>query len=163
MITVALSLGSNVGDRKKNIDSMIGELKTVLQPPVEISRLMETEPLGTTGTHEWYFNCVMIGRYPGHAHELMHACQHIEKKLGRKTKNDLSPRTADIDILLADQRIISESDLNIPHPALLNRRFCIEGIASLRPDWIHPVSGLSFHKLSLKSDKQLLSQKIIFH
>lgn len=163
MITVALSLGSNVGNRGENINSMIGELKKVLHPPVKISRLMETEPLETAGGIEWYFNCVMIGRYPGNALELLHICQHIEKELGRKTKNDLSPRTADIDILLADQHIISQTGLNIPHQALLKRRFCIEGVASLRPDWIHPVSGLSFQELSLKMDKHLLSQKIKFH
>jgi 2-amino-4-hydroxy-6-hydroxymethyldihydropteridine diphosphokinase len=78
---------------------------------------------------------------------LLHHCQRIEQQMGRTHKGMLKPRTADIDILLYGEEVVSARELVIPHPALLNRRFCLEGLAEVAPKMRHPVAGRTFEEL----------------
>ena len=162
MVHAILSLGTNLGNRNKNMDEMVRLLKEILQPPIKLSKLMETEPVGTSDKQRWYLNCIVSGQYNGSARSLLKICRQIEKKLGRKDKNTFQPRTADVDILLVDDCIITASDFIIPHPQILKRRFCMEGITSIEPDWIHPVEKKSFRELCETLDKHILKQKIRF-
>lgn len=162
MIHTAISLGTNLGDRNKNMEAMIQLLKEVLETQVKVSQLMKTEPVGTPDRQQWYLNCIVSGKYNGSARLLLETCQQIEKKLGRKNKNTLKARTADLDILLVDDCIINDNDFIIPHPRILKRRFCVEGIASIEPNWIHPIEKKSFRLLYETMDKHILKQKIRF-
>ena len=162
MIHTILSLGTNLGNKKKNMDEMINQVKDVLQPPLKVSTLMETEPVETPDIQQWYLNCIVSGYYNGSARSLLAVCQQIEMRLGRENKNTLKARTADIDILLVDDCIIDDKDFIVPHPSLLKRRFCIEGIASIEPDWVHPVAEKTFSELCEMMDNQVLKQKIRF-
>ena len=63
MINTILSLGTNLGNRKKNIVKMIELLKDILYPPINYSKLMETEPVGTPDKQPWYYNCIISGIY----------------------------------------------------------------------------------------------------
>lgn len=159
---IILSCGTNLGDRMRNMEAMLAYCKQILLPPYAQSPLMETEPVDTSGNHPWYFNCIIAGRYTQTMHHLLQQCQKIETTLGRNNKGSMEPRTADIDILLADSLIVNEPDLIIPHPHLLNRRFCIEGITAIAPEFEHPVTGLSFKSLHRSMPREVLAQKIIF-
>jgi 2-amino-4-hydroxy-6-hydroxymethyldihydropteridine diphosphokinase len=160
MITTILSLGNNLGDRKKNIESMVALLENTLKSPVKLSQLMETEPVGVPVDQEWFYNMIILGRYDGSAESLLEACQNIETTLGRSKKNTYEARTADIDILLIDNCIIKTDSLTVPHPQILKRRFCIEGILSIAPDWIHPIEGRSFSELYEDMSSDIRKQKI---
>ena len=162
MMQIVLSLGTNLGDRNKNMRDMIEQVSEILLYPIKASKLMETEPLETPDVQQWYLNCIVSGCYDNTAQSLLEVCRQIEKKLGRKDKNTFKARTADLDILLVDDCVINDNDLTVPHPRLLKRRFCIEGIVSIEPDWIHPVEKKTFRKLSEIMDKQILEQKIRF-
>ena len=138
MVDVVLCLGSNLGDRASKMGQMERNLARVLLPPISKSRLMETEPLGVTAGHPWYYNRLVRGRYGRTPRELLEICQAIEQKLGRERPEKYAPRTADIDILLFGDQAINEKDLIIPHRHILDRRFCLEGLAEIAGDWIVP-------------------------
>ena len=107
MINTILSLGTNLGDRNKNMGEMIEQVKEVLQSPVKVSKVMETEPVEAPDEQQWYLNCIVSGYYDSSARSLLEVCQQIEKRLGRKDKNTHKARTADLDILLVGDCITS--------------------------------------------------------
>ncbi len=161
MITVFLSLGTNLGNRNGNIQRMIEHLKKILQPEIVLSKLMETEPIGmSSNDNDWFYNLVLSGKFTGSAHELLKVCQNIEKLLGRNNKNSLEARTADIDILLVNNQIINEKDFIIPHPQILQRRFLLEGMKSIAPDLFHPIYNKSFFDLYINMEEPVQKQKI---
>lgn len=144
---VALSLGSNLGDRYKNIALMEERLRGILEPPVRVSSLMETEPLEVTTLQPAYLNRMVCGSFKGHADELLKLCQSIENDLGRTDKGRKLARTADIDIILFGTMQIQSEILSIPHPQLFNRRFCIEGLCEVVPQWSVPGTGFTIIEL----------------
>jgi 2-amino-4-hydroxy-6-hydroxymethyldihydropteridine diphosphokinase len=138
---VALSLGSNIGDRRFYIDAMEAELRKILVD-VRVSRLMETAPVGVGAGHGKYLNRVVVGRYGGDAFGLLGECLAIESRLGRERVGHKAPRTADVDILLfGEESINAPPELVVPHPELLNRRFCLDGLTDIDPSIMVPVSG----------------------
>jgi 2-amino-4-hydroxy-6-hydroxymethyldihydropteridine diphosphokinase len=134
MVDVALCIGSNSGDRRWYIYRMEVMLQEILLPPIVISALMETEPIGVVDEQPWYLNRIIGGRYGGNAFGLLAACTTIERELGRKNKGTGRERTADIDILLFGKEAITTAELTIPHPAIFTRRFCLEGLYQIMPD-----------------------------
>lgn len=138
MVDVVLCLGSNLGDRASNMRQMETGLERMLMPPLLKSRLLETEPLGAVAGHPWYYNRLLRGKYGGTPYELLAACQALEKALGRTRPGKYAPRTADIDIVLFGEQVIAEHDLVVPHRRILDRRFCLEGLAEIAGDWTIP-------------------------
>jgi 2-amino-4-hydroxy-6-hydroxymethyldihydropteridine diphosphokinase len=130
MEQVVLSLGTNSGDRPQNMYHMEAELAEVLVAPLRRSSLMETAHVGE-GVRPPYYNRLLRGGYAGSPRELLLRCQAIEVKLGRTRKGLFAARTADIDILLFGSREIDDEGLIIPHPRMLDRRFCIAGLAEI--------------------------------
>lgn len=162
MTTVFLSLGSNKGDRGLLIAVMEKRLKAVLLPPVTVSRLMKTEPVGVAGRQRWFFNRIICGRYRGTAQKLLARCKEIETALGRTSKKKFAPRTADIDILFFGNSKIAEKDLVVPHPRIRERRFCLEGLAELAPRFKIPGRGRTISQLYSRMTDTVRSQKVIF-
>lgn len=160
MTLTALSLGSNLGNRSAAIGAMIDRLGGILLPPVSISSLMETEPVDVTGVQPWYYNQIISGYYKGDAQKLLRQCLTIENELGRQRGAPKSSRTADIDILLFGDEIIQSDDLVIPHASLTKRRFCLEGLCQIHPDWIVPDKKLTIKQLVEAMDLSVLSQQI---
>jgi 2-amino-4-hydroxy-6-hydroxymethyldihydropteridine diphosphokinase len=162
MVTVYLSLGSNARARNRNMEGMLRRLQRVIIPPVKISRRMETEPLEVADEQQWYLNCVVSGSYAGSAWDLLHECRTIERKLGRVRTYRHCPRTADIDILLFGDEVIREKTLSIPHPGLLRRRFCLEGVKELFPALMLPGEGVTVSAYYDAMDASIKEQRINF-
>jgi 2-amino-4-hydroxy-6-hydroxymethyldihydropteridine diphosphokinase len=162
MATVFLSLGSNKGDRGLFIAAMEKRLKAVLLPPVTVSCLMKTEPVGVAGRQRWYYNRIICGRYRNTARKLLAQCREIETALGRADKKKFAPRTADIDILFFGRSKIAEKELVVPHPRIRERRFCLEGLAELAPDFIMPGTGRTISRLYNRMTDSVRSQKVVF-
>jgi 2-amino-4-hydroxy-6-hydroxymethyldihydropteridine diphosphokinase len=163
MTRVFLSLGSNLGDRRYYIEAMVEGLLGILTPAVAKSRLMETDPVDTELAQPRFLNVIMTGGYHSSAHELLDECQTIENRLGRvRTGRKKSPRTADIDILMFGADIISDERLTVPHPHLLKRRFCIEGLYEIAPGSCIPGLGLTVTKAFEAMDTGIGEQDIVF-
>lgn len=160
MVDVVLCLGSNLGDRASYMRQMEQELEEVLLPPIRKSSLMETEPLGVTADHPWYYNRLVRGIYDGTPRGLLEMCQEIEKKLGRTRPEKYSPRTADVDILLFGGKVVNEPDLIIPHRHILDRRFCLEGLREIAGKRKVPGVNKSVNELVKEMDAGVGKQQI---
>lgn len=149
MARVFLSLGSNIEDRLSNIQQAVSYLS--LEHEIKIiktSAFYETEPWGNKD-QPWFLNaCVALDTslLPS---DLLKLCQKIENKLGRTRQNNEKwlPRTIDIDILMYDDKIISEPDLIIPHPYMHQRAFVLVPMLEVKADLIHPVFNKTISEL----------------
>ena len=68
----------------------------------------------------------------------MAAILRLEEDLGRRRLARKGPRTIDIDLLLAGDTVVDEPGLNVPHPAMQQRRFVLEPLAEIAPNAVHP-------------------------
>lgn len=126
---VILGLGSNLGDRKDNLERAIraiGEIPLTVR--VAESTIHETAPLIVTDQADFLNQCLLV-RTILSPFQLLEATQKIEAHLGRVRLKDKGPRTIDIDLLLFGGQFIDGTDLRIPHPDLAGRRFWIEELA----------------------------------
>ncbi len=128
--------------------AMVHAVESILDPPHARSRLMETEPLNMEPGTPWFLNQVVSGIYGGTPRQLLAECQEVEHRLGRP---DVRPknlsRTSDIDIIVFGNYQVDEQNLTIPHPALVHRRFCLEGLNDLCPDLVVPGIGKTANSL----------------
>ncbi|HMD68697.1 MAG TPA: 2-amino-4-hydroxy-6-hydroxymethyldihydropteridine diphosphokinase [Chitinivibrionales bacterium] len=162
MVTVFLSLGSNVANRRRNMWEMRNRVSRFLDKPVRVSRLMETEPVGVHAPQPWFLNCVMSGKFAGIAEELLARCQRIENELGRTREKRFAPRTADIDVLMFDGLRIRGRNLVLPHPRMLRRRFCLEGLRDIAPRTTIPGAGRTCSQMHDRMTAKVKAQKIDF-
>ena len=135
--TVYLSLGSNVGDRKGNLDAAIEKLGT-LGTVAAVSSYYETEPVESK-QQPWFLNCAVKLETELMPRQLLARLLDIEQAMGRKRVQTKGPRSIDIDILLFGSSVVEAKGLTIPHPALHERRFVLEPLAEIAPEARHPV------------------------
>ncbi|MCX5681384.1 MAG: 2-amino-4-hydroxy-6-hydroxymethyldihydropteridine diphosphokinase [Candidatus Omnitrophica bacterium] len=121
MTLVFLGLGSNIGDRMKNIQNAVNLLSKKISIK-KVSTIIETDPVDCP-PQEKYLNAVLKASTKLSAHELLETTQKIEKTLGRVRAIRNAPRTIDIDILLYGNERIHDKNLIIPHPRMRNRAF----------------------------------------
>jgi len=132
-----LLLGSNIGDRRKNIENAllaIGEKNKI----VKVSSLYETESYGYKD-QPYFINCCCKIETKFSPRELLIFVKEIEKKMGRKNGIRWGPRNIDIDILFYSNIVINEKDLIIPHYDLANRKFVLICLSEIAPYFVHPV------------------------
>lgn len=118
-----ISIGSNLGDRRVNIDSAIQRLREAQGIEVRrISGIYETDPVGGPPQPKYLNGVVEIDTELG-PRQLLLVLQEIEKGLGRIRTVKNGPRTIDLDILTYGDKKISAPDLKIPHPRMRERAF----------------------------------------
>ena len=135
MAVVYLGLGSNLGDRRKNIQQAIEELKQSGFAVEKISTVIETDPVGGPPQGK-FLNAVLKGQTELPPEELLQKMQSIEKKLGRVKTIANGPRIIDVDILLYDQIAVHTPTLIIPHPRMLTRDFVMNPLKEIAPQLI---------------------------
>lgn len=146
---VFIAIGSNLGDREKNILDAINYLIEAGLDVKKVSSIIETEPYGYTD-QEPFLNCAVEAYTNLSPQELLLLLLDIEKHLHRVRTVKWGPRTIDLDIIFFDDLVINEPNLTIPHPDMQNRVFVLEPIAEIEPDFVHPVLK--------KTVKELLSE-----
>ena len=135
--TVYLSLGSNVGDRVKNLRAAIDELPHAGVAIAKVSSFYETEPVDLR-EQPWFLNCVVEVETHFEAAMLLRALREIETKMGSKKLVPKGPRLIDMDILLYGSETIDTPDLRVPHPRMHLRRFVLVPLAEIAPGAVHP-------------------------
>ena len=130
---VYLGLGTNLGDKRKNLNDAIRMLKNLVGEVEKVSSVIETEPEGFKSDN-MFLNAVVKVRTALSPFELLDITQDVEKSLGRKEKSSngiYHDRVIDIDILLYDDINISTPRLVIPHPRMTQREFVMTPLAEI--------------------------------
>jgi 2-amino-4-hydroxy-6-hydroxymethyldihydropteridine diphosphokinase len=132
-----LSLGSNVGDRDRLLARTLERLASDDIRVVRASGVYETEPRDVPD-QPWFLNQVVEIETSLFPKQLLARLQKIEIGMGRVRMEARGPRTVDIDILFYGNAIVSTPGLEIPHPRVADRRFVLEPLAELVPEFRHP-------------------------
>ena len=146
---VYLALGSNLGNKRKNIELAKFKIQTNKIEIVKSSNNYETLSWPNKRNPK-FINVVLEARTFLSPYDLLKTCRIIEKELGRKTSNKNEPRTCDIDIIDYDQKIIrnnSNQNLTLPHPEMHVRSFVLLPLFEITHKWIHPEKKIEIKKL----------------
>lgn len=148
-----LSLGSNLGDRAGHLKDALDCLEGDDVHVVRRSSVYETEPQEFL-SQPWFLNMVAEVETTLSPHELLSRILGIERNLGRIRVTPKGPRIIDIDILLYGELTVDTDELQIPHPRLGERRFVLEPLAELVPEF-----GNSLEKLQGQITRKYDSSK----
>ncbi len=149
---VALSLGSNVGERRRHLQEASQRLASSILVAPNFSNVFETTPAYGLSQRD-YLNACVVGRTHFGALALLAAVKEIEKGAGRDF-NALrnAPRPLDIDILLYGNSATDLPGLAIPHPRFSERPFVVIPLAEIAPSWRHPLIGKTVSELAAGVD-----------
>jgi 2-amino-4-hydroxy-6-hydroxymethyldihydropteridine diphosphokinase len=154
MARVFLSLGSNLGDRRRHLEAALARLgEEGGVRVVACSQVYETTPWPAPGVprETWYLNCAVEIETELPPRRLLRLTQAIEARSGRvplrEPTGQAVPQSLDIDILLYADHVIAEDRLQIPHPFLHLRRFVLVPLADIAPQFEHPTLYQSIAEL----------------
>jgi 2-amino-4-hydroxy-6-hydroxymethyldihydropteridine diphosphokinase len=153
-VPVYLGLGSNVGDRKANLDRAINFLSQRLHVE-RVSSIYDTTP-EINPDQPRFLNMVILARTTLEPQGLLSLLKGIESKIGRVPSTPYSPRPMDIDILFYGHETLNSPALTIPHSRIPERAFVLVPLSEIAPEFVHPVSGKTVKQMlaDLKSGVQ---------
>lgn len=136
---VYLSLGSNLGNRRANLQKAIFRIQQKAGKVLDISSVYENPAIGFEG--DQFLNIVISLLTPLNPEELLNVLLQIEKEFGRirSVEGGYSSRTLDIDIIYFGSEVINNDDLVIPHPQMQHRNFVLKPLGDIAPQFYHPV------------------------
>lgn len=136
MATLYLSLGTNMGDRPKNLSQAMELIAREVGTVVAASDVIETEPWGFDSGNA-FLNMVAKVETELEPIDALHVTQDIEKRLGRSEKSVngvYHDRIIDIDLLMYDDLIMNTPQLTLPHPLMRQRPFVMEPLSQIAPE-----------------------------
>jgi 2-amino-4-hydroxy-6-hydroxymethyldihydropteridine diphosphokinase len=139
--TVFVLMGSNLGDRARNLSLALNKLQEL--PGLEVvatSAIYISAAVDMPEGAPSFMNQVVKTEFQYLPSELLSGLELIEKNLGRTGKGLKEPRPIDLDILLFGDQIVETETLSVPHRELLNRHFALVPLLQIDPNIIHPVT-----------------------
>lgn len=150
-----LGLGTNLGDRKANLERAVQMIRERIGDIVALSSFVCTEPWGFESENK-FLNAVVRVSTEMSPRAILAAAKEIEKEMGRTQKSVggiYHDRIIDIDILLYGDLVLQSEDLVIPHPLMTSRDFVMIPMAEIAPGLIHPVLGKTMLELSNPAER----------
>jgi 2-amino-4-hydroxy-6-hydroxymethyldihydropteridine diphosphokinase len=154
-----LSLGSNLGNRGKNLKQALSFLENECVEIIQSSSVYETQPVDLP-SQPWFYNQVVeieIGIDP---QDLLSLVKRIEQKMGRIPHVQKGPRIIDMDILLAEKMVIQTKELKIPHPSLDRRNFVLIPFSEMAPETVHPILNQTIQSILENSSDHSVVKKV---
>jgi 2-amino-4-hydroxy-6-hydroxymethyldihydropteridine diphosphokinase len=159
-MAVQLSLGSNLGVRRENLEAALAALGQLPETTLtRRSRIYETEPYGVIEQPGFLNMAVEIetGLQPL---ELLEAIKSIEHRLGRQHTERWGPRKIDIDIILWGDLVLETERLTVPHSDYRRRAFVLIPLAEIAPQAVDPITGMTVAQLAARPDLQGRVQRL---
>lgn len=151
MPTVAIALGSNLGDRRAHLEWAIDRLRELVGA-LRVSSIVETAPVGVPDEQPSYLNAVVVAETDLDPHALLAALTALERARGRERRSFRAARTLDLDVVLYDDLVLRSDDLEVPHPRFREREFVLAPLSELEPGWVDPVTGETVRELLRKAE-----------
>lgn len=145
MVRVFIALGSNLGDRRGNLDRALHAMDAIVHVTAR-SSIYETDP-AYVADQPSFLNMVVAGETGLHAEPLLSELKRIEADVGRVPTRRNGPRVIDLDILYYGDQVMDTGRLIVPHPRIAERLFVLEPLCEIAPDWRHPVSNRTSREL----------------
>lgn len=158
---VILALGSNLGDKQKNIEDAYDKIEERIGKITSFSALYITNPVGFQSVN-LFVNCVCEVVVRIDIYTAFAITREIETEIGRLEKSKkgvYADRVIDIDLIMADNLIINTPALTIPHPRFHLRDFVLTPLCEIVPDMIHPVFGKTIRQLKDELDRMQSTYK----
>ena len=136
MATLYLSLGTNLGDRRSNLETALTHIAREVGTVISSSDVIETEPWGFDSSNSFLNMAVKVETLLQPL-EVLHATQDIEHQMGRSEKSvnrEYKDRLIDIDLLLYDDIVMNTPELTIPHPLMYQREFVMKPLLQVAPE-----------------------------
>jgi len=145
---VFIALGTNQGDRDLNLLRAVAEIGKVTGTKITaLSDFYDTAPVGKTDQPD-FLNAVIKVETSLQPGQMLAELQRIERDVFKRDRSvRWGPRAMDLDILFFGCLILAEDDLTIPHPRLHERRFVLQPLADIAPDFVHPLLRKSVARL----------------
>ena len=160
MSKIFLLFGGNLENPVNTIQLSTFSLKKTIGPVVKKSSFYESEPWGFDHENN-FINQIIIFETKLKPAKILNIILETEEKLGRKRDyNGYAARTIDIDILFYDNLIIETKKLQIPHPRINERRFVLEPLFEIEPDFLHPNEQKTIQELFEKCEDNLMVKKM---
>ena len=138
---VALMFGGDLGDSAAIFDTAARELERAGMRELRRSRIHRSAPVDCVPGTPDFSDQAAVGVWPGSAAELLALCQKLERAAGRPEQHSSrEARTLDCDIILFGDAVSADPELTLPHPRARQRRFVLEPLAEIAPDWRFPDS-----------------------
>lgn len=130
--------GSNLGDRRKMLQTAVAAVSLHLGRVVAVSSIYETAPWGNQQQDLFLNQALMVETEETDPLRWLKAVKDAEQACGRTPSERWGPREIDLDILLAGDLVFQSEQLQIPHPRMQERKFCLMPAAEIAAEWIHP-------------------------
>ena len=155
-----LLLGTNLGDRKKNLSIARNAIEVSVGTILKASSIYKTAAWGKTDQPD-FLNQALEIQTSLSPEEVLAEILKIEYTMGRTRDQHWGERIIDIDILLFEKEMISSTALKIPHPELASRRFALEPLAEIAGDVTHPVLQLTIQEMLAQCPDLLKVHRIL--
>ena len=155
---LVLSFGGNQLTTASCFEKSVTLLADELGKQILISKIYESEPWGFEQPTHPFLNQIVVFATKKEPKEVLEITQNIEKKLGRKTKStnkQYTDRPIDIDILFYGKLVLDSEKLTIPHSLITKRKFILEPLNEILPNFIHPIHNKSAKELLLQCEDNL--------
>ena len=157
---VIILLGSNIGDRFLLLKEAQFLIRERINNQIVVSSVFESEPWGFQDENN-FLNQVIYLETMIPPQDLLTKLLAIENEMGRKkTGSGYQSRVIDLDILFYNDLVVSEDNLIIPHPRIQERRFVLEPLNEILPDFIHPVLKKTINELLKDCPDKLMVKKL---
>lgn len=140
-------LGGNQGEVLETFRKACGMIEEEVGSIVAASSIYQTKAWGVTNQPD-FLNAVVSVMTSFTPEELLRLTQSIEARLGRVRFEKWGARLIDIDILFMEEMIINCESLCIPHAQIQYRKFTLEPMEELRPDFVHPVFAKTIKQIN---------------
>ena len=150
-----IGLGGNVGLVERTIGEALEMMDSAGCRVISHSEYYQSVPMGVAAGGTFINTAALLTTHLGPL-QFLRLMQDVERRCGRERTHCWGPRTLDLDLLFYGQQVINSEPLTVPHPGLWYRRFVLDPLLEISPEWNHPVYALTVHQLRVRLDQRPL-------